>query len=1204
MGDNAWWTTAESFHGSCRERFAKRSKVGTEHAQARFLKTTSPPEETAPEKRSPKGRRRLRKVVVGLLVLAVPAVFLLNGPGFRALVHWGISKGFAGQNLEASFDVEGTLLTGVAVRDLTTRRSEGSDSSPLQRLSIGSAEVRYDLRPLLRRELFQALKMVRLKEVDARVVLPADKPPDEEPTDSDPLEMVWKLLGTGYELEDINLTIVQDGVENVVLEGFFLQLPASGEGSLGFKRLRVGDIIDQGETRTTLRATDNSLTLGEFEPIEGIILTELHVAEGSANLLSATVALGGATLSAAYGRDGEITAQLIEGSMNLETLADRFGIEVLTSGNLEKLDVQFDGNPASPPDWNGIVSLEVENVVLSGERLDSATLNLTVVNGRINGTLDATRDSARVEAEVEADLREISTAAAMMEAPAQVSLTLEMPAIQDFLPENAPALTGKVTLTASLQVESGELRDGDARLTTADLGFEGVPIQAFAVDLTVPETNTISGTAGLVLDDSNILDGTGRFSLTELDRYDATLDAQIAATEPLIDLLRVIDVEKELEGSASISWKGQGTLDGSTAEGSASVTLANLRLDEGRVIEGARVRLAYQQDAIRVETLEVQSGGLSLSAEGGYENQIIALSTFSIVQGEQSLASGSMRFPYNPEVIAGRGVSGFFAQEGTVTVDLVSQQLPLEDIAALAGTQWPVQGMVSANIAIEGSLQQLNGGGRVSAESLKLADAPEVPPGDLTLAFEIQEERIIADGQFRHPQINALELDISVPFHPEAWAAGESDYASESIEAAITLPKSSLQFVKGYVSGIEAISGTAALDVAVAGTIGKPSISGVLDVSLEDLRFQDPSLPEVRSTKISLLADGESRTLEIGRFESMIAGGIISLSGSAVFPQGEAPGPIIDLRVQASEALLARSQDYNVRADADLALNGPWASARLTGGIGLTNSRFTKEIDILPIDVPGRQRSNLPEIEQRSGTSGISTGMDLGIDMAPFKDWTLDVTVVTKDPFMVRGNLARAEAISDLRLTGTGAKPVPNGRIYLSSGRLTLPFSKVNVDEAQIAFSPATGFNGELTVHATAQVRRYEIRIYLYGRLSNPQHVLTSDPPLPNEDIISLLATGATREELAGGGGGVAASKAAQLFLKKIRQETIDPDDEPSFLQELDERTTVDIGQTDARTGEQTVAGRIRLFKELYFVADVSQEGEYRGLLKYIFKFR
>ncbi len=51
------------------------------------------------------------------------------------------------------------------------------------------------------------------------------------------------------------------------------------------------------------------------------------------------------------------------------------------------------------------------------------------------------------------------------------------------------------------------------------------------------------------------------------------------------------------------------------------------------------------------------------------------------------------------------------------------------------------------------------------------------------------------------------------------------------------------------------------------------------------------------------------------------------------------------------------------------------------------------------------------------------------------------VMVKTKDPFLIRGNLATGGAIVDLHLTGTGLRPELQGVVRLQKVEATLPFS-------------------------------------------------------------------------------------------------------------------------------------------------------------------
>ena len=67
-----------------------------------------------------------------------------------------------------------------------------------------------------------------------------------------------------------------------------------------------------------------------------------------------------------------------------------------------------------------------------------------------------------------------------------------------------------------------------------------------------------------------------------------------------------------------------------------------------------------------------------------------------------------------------------------------------------------------------------------------------------------------------------------------------------------------------------------------------------------------------------------------------------------------------------------------------------------------------------------------------------------------------------------------------------------------------------------------------------AEPRPYRVNIQVYGRASNPQMVLISNPPLPDNEIMTLLATGATTEGLEDPQ--AASSRALQLLVEEFRR--------------------------------------------------------------------
>src|SRR5207245_10479989 len=100
------------------------------------------------------------------------------------------------------------------------------------------------------------------------------------------------------------------------------------------------------------------------------------------------------------------------------------------------------------------------------------------------------------------------------------------------------------------------------------------------------------------------------------------------------------------------------------------------------------------------------------------------------------------------------------------------------------------------------------------------------------------------------------------------------------------------------------------------------------------------------------------------------------------------------------------------RTDADVRVNGPLKTASVTGNVALTNSQFLKNIDLIPIGLPGRPAPEPP-----------SSRPDFSFPDPPLRDWKFDVAIKTKDPFLIRGNLANGGPVSDLKLSGQGLHP-------------------------------------------------------------------------------------------------------------------------------------------------------------------------------------
>jgi len=202
---------------------------------------------------------------------------------------------------------------------------------------------------------------------------------------------------------------------------------------------------------------------------------------------------------------------------------------------------------------------------------------------------------------------------------------------------------------------------------------------------------------------------------------------------------------------------------------------------------------------------------------------------------------------------------------------------------------------------------------------------------------------------------------------------------------------------------------------------------------------------------------------------------------------------------------------------------------------------------------------------------------------------------------LIRGNLATGGATSDLKLTGTGLRPELQGVVQMQDVEATLPFSRLEVSRGSLTFDPSDPMNPRIDLQGTSVIRDYTVRVYVYGTVLAPEAIFTSEPPLAQEEIISLIATGATRQELSSGN--VLAGRAAMLLVQQLYRK-IAKKGEPTQSNTAFNRIDLDLGTVDPRTGQQQATVRFKISDRFVFTGDVGVQGDFRGKLKYLIRFR
>jgi autotransporter translocation and assembly factor TamB len=521
-----------------------------------------------------------------------------------------------------------------------------------------------------------------------------------------------------------------------------------------------------------------------------------------------------------------------------------------------------------------------------------------------------------------------------------------------------------------------------------------------------------------------------------------------------------------------------------------------------------------------------------------------------------------------------------------VTVNFLTENIEIKKLFEDLGLKSATSGILYMNVDAHGTLDQVEARFAVQARDLRSEKAPNLDPATFLVTGETKNNQLNITGKMQQAKIQPVEITASLPCNVARVLSEHGLRDDTPVTGKVRLPRSSVNFLRQFAPQVVQLDGDLALDVDVRGTIAHPVLSGAGDITINVARADNVTLPALRDFKARIIFANDS--LKVEQFGGDLSGGKFTLTGGVKFTKLTEAN--IDLQLKANSILIARNDTLTARADADIKMTGRFMSATVSGTVALTNSQFLKNLDLIPIGLPGRPAPQPPAARP-----------EFSFPNPPLRDWKFDVAIKTKDPFLLRGNLARGGVVSDLHLMGTGLKPGLEGLIRLEHVEATLPFSRLEISYGFLYFDPSDSLNPKIDMHGTSVIRDYTIHVYIYGTTLAPQAVFSSEPPLPQEEIISLLATGATREELTGSSD-VLAGRAAMLLVQQLYRKIFNKGEGTRNTSVFD-RLDMDVGQIDPRTGERRATARFKVNDQFVLVGDVEVGGSFRGMVKYLIRF-
>ncbi|HUA51472.1 MAG TPA: translocation/assembly module TamB domain-containing protein, partial [Candidatus Sulfotelmatobacter sp.] len=319
------------------------------------------------------------------------------------------------------------------------------------------------------------------------------------------------------------------------------------------------------------------------------------------------------------------------------------------------------------------------------------------------------------------------------------------------------------------------------------------------------------------------------------------------------------------------------------------------------------------------------------------------------------------------------------------------------------------------------------------------------------------------------------------------------------------------------------VSGRIALDLSVAGTLTRPRVSG--SAELADGHYADPTSGIVADAiTAKLVADGAHVALtDLSATDG--AGGRLSGSGAADLAGAH---PSFQGTATLSKFAIRRDDVAGV-ADASLRFTGGAQGYRVDGSarIGKTEIAIPDQLPISLVNIKVIEINGKSPTSQPAPGAGAPSGLALPI--------TLALTVDLPGPVLVRGRGLNSQWQGRLTVGGTAAAPAIQGSLTLVHGSINFLGKQLSLTDGKIDFPGNGGITPHLDITATATATDLTATIRMTGPATKPTLSVSSDPPLPQDEILAhvlfdkgttqLSATEAVElaqavAQLTGGGGG------------------------------------------------------------------------------------
>ena len=513
-------------------------------------------------------------------------------------------------------------------------------------------------------------------------------------------------------------------------------------------------------------------------------------------------------------------------------------------------------------------------------------------------------------------------------------------------------------------------------------------------------------------------------------------------------------------------------------------------------------------------------------------------------------------------------------------VDVTATAIPLS-VISLVDPRVDLAGALNGDLSLSVDGRGTTGRFEVALDPLRLAKRRRDTPLAARAAGSLASGRLqfeasaAATGGAPARLSGDIPLDVdllaaTVAMKPGARLEGRLDWEGDAFDLLVLLPMND-----------HLLRGPARIALTFGGTVGTPRVEG--DVTLTQ-GFYEHLFTGTVLTPLELRIVGDGDGLRVDRLEARAGGGRVSGEGRIGLDARAGFPAAID--VSFSQATLVGRDELVARGTGSIALEGALLAPVITGRI---------DVD----DVEARLQNNLPPgvVELELTEAGAGRRRSRGApedepdeDAAPRLDeGRIELRIEMPQRVFVRGLGLDSEWRGRLDVGGSPAAPTVEGELKSIRGVMLFLGRRFRIEESTIRFPGGGETEPELDIHAVYSGPEYVVTVSITGPISDSTIALSSDPSLPQSEILSQALFGKSSGQLS-------AIEAVQLA-GAVGQMTGRGGGPEEIMGRLREAIGIDVlrvGSTETEAGEQatSVEAGVYVVEGLYLGAETSTAEE------------